>query len=89
MDRTSEDSQLCIYHSFSLSLAGGQPRERLEVLLAKASEKRSLLHVSLEWAKNSESPLLRLALLNARERTEKTLARCHAHGEWLEWLGNF
>ena len=88
MDRTSENSQLCVYHSFSLSLAGGQPRERLEVLLAKASEKRSLLHVSLEWAKNSESPLLRLALLNAREKTEKTLARCHAHGEWLEWLGN-
>jgi len=89
IDRTSEDSQLCIYHSFSLSLAGGQPRERLEVLLAKASKKRTLLHVSLEWAKNSESPLLSLARLNAGEETEKTLARSHAHGEWLEWLGNF
>jgi len=88
IDRASEDSQLCVYHSFSLSLAGGQPRERLEVLLAKASEKRTLFHVSLEWAKNSEFPLLSLALLNAGERTEKTLARCHAHGEWLEWLGN-
>jgi len=88
IDRASEDSQLCVYHSFSLSLAGGQPRERLEVLLAKVSEKRTLFHVSLEWAKNSEFPLLSLALLNAGEKTEKTLARCHAHGEWLEWLGN-
>jgi hypothetical protein len=88
IDRTPDDIQLCVYHSFSLSLAGGQPRERLELLLAKASEKRNLLHVSLEWAKNSEFPLLSLALLNAGEKTEKRLARCNAHGEWLEWLGN-
>jgi hypothetical protein len=83
------DSQLCVFHSFTLSLASGKPRERLEVMLAKASEKRNLFHVSLEWPKNSETPLLSLASLNNGQNTEeKVLARCNAHGEWLEWLSD-
>jgi hypothetical protein len=88
IDHIPDEFQVCIYHSFTLSLASGKPRERLEELLAKVSEGRNLLHVSLEWAKNSESPLLSLASLNRGEKTEKTLAKCNAHGEWLEWLGN-
>jgi len=86
IDKIPDDARLCIYHSFALSLAGGKPRERLELLLAKASAKRNLLHISLEWPKNSEFPLLSFASLNRGERTEKTLARCQAHGEWIEWL---
>ncbi len=81
-----DDSQLCIFHSFTLSLANGKPRERLELILAKASEKRHLFHISLEWPKKSETPLLSLASLSNGENTEKVLARCNAHGEWLEWL---
>jgi len=81
-----DDSQLCIFHSFTLSLANGKPRERLELILAKASEKRHLFHISLEWPKKSETPLLSLASLSNGESTEKVLARCNAHGEWLEWL---
>jgi len=84
--RVRDDSQLCIFHSFTLSLANGKPRERLELILAKASEKRHLFHISLEWPKKSETPLLSLASLSNGESTEKVLARCNAHGEWLEWL---
>ena len=86
IDKIPDDARLCIYHSFALSLAGGRPRERLELLLSKASAKRNLFHISLEWPKNSEFPLLSLASLNSGEKTEKTLARCQAHGEWIEWL---
>ncbi|TMI18188.1 DUF2332 domain-containing protein [Candidatus Bathyarchaeota archaeon] len=86
--RVRDDIQLCTFHSFTLSLASGKPRERLELMLAKASEKRHLFHVSFEWPKNSETPLLSLASLNNGENTEKVLARSNAHGEWLEWLGD-
>jgi hypothetical protein len=88
IERVQDDSQLCIFHSFTLSLASGKPRERLELMLAKASEKRDLFHISFEWPKNSESPLLSLASLTNGEITEKLLAKCNAHGEWLEWLGD-
>jgi hypothetical protein len=88
IERVRGDSELCIFHSFTLSLASGKPRERLNRLLAKASEKRSLFHVSLEWPRNSESPLLSLASLNEGEDNERILARCNPHGEWIEWLEN-
>jgi len=88
IDRVRDDAQLCIFHSFTLSLASGRPRERLELILAKASEKRHLFHISLEWPKKSETPLLSLASLSKGESTEKVLARCNAHGEWLEWLSD-
>jgi len=86
--RVRDDSQLCIFQSFTLSLANGKARERLELILAKASEKRHLFHISLEWPKKSETPLLSLASLSNGESTEKVLARCNAHGEWLEWLSD-
>jgi len=61
---------------------------KLELMLAKASETRDLFHISFEWPKNSEAPLLSLASLDNGESTEKVLARCNAHGEWLEWLSD-
>ena len=88
MGRVSNDLQLCVYHSFTLTLADGMPRERLALLLSKASEKRNGSHISFEWPRNSETPLLSFASLNSGEKTEKVLARCSAHGEWLEWVGN-
>jgi hypothetical protein len=57
-------------------------------MLAKASEGRNLFHISLEWPRNSETPLLSLASLNSGEVKERILARCNAHGEWIEWLEN-
>ena len=88
IERVQGDSQLCIFHSFTLSLAKEEPRERLERMLAKSSERRDLFHISLEWPRNSETPLLSLASLNSGEVKESILARCNAHGEWVEWLGN-
>jgi len=86
VDQVGSGFQLCVFHSFTLSLASGKPRERLESLLAKVSEKRNLFQISLEWAKSSETPLLLLAIFNRGAKTEKILAKSHAHGEWLEWL---
>ena len=88
IERVPDDSQLCIFHSFTLSLANAKPRERLEWMLKEASERRNLFHISFEWPKNSETPLLGLASLEGGRSAERVLARCNTHGEWLEWLSD-
>ncbi len=85
VDRVPEKALLCIYHSFTLTLASKEPREKLHSLLAKASEKRDLFLVWMEWPTESETPILGLVKFSNGVKTEKTLARCHSHGEWLEW----
>ncbi len=88
IDKTPDKASLCIYHSFTLTLASGEPREKLHSLLTTASKKRDLFLVSIEWAANSETPLLGLAKFSKSTMTEKILARCHSHGEWLEWMSD-
>jgi len=88
IDKTPDKASLCIYHSFTLTLASGEPREKLHSLLTTASKKRDLFLVSIEWAANSETPLLGLAKFSKDTTTEKILARCHSHGEWLEWMSD-
>jgi len=86
IDEIGRDAQVCVYQSFTLSLAGGEARERLDALLNMLSSTRRLFHVSLEWAKEFETPLLHLSRFDKGSRTDDTLAKSHAHGEWLEWL---
>ena len=88
IDEVLDKASLCIYHSFTLTLASGEPREKLHSLLTKASKKRDLFLVWLEWATNSETPLLGLANFSKGIKKEKILARCHPHGEWLEWVND-
>lgn len=88
IDKVPDKAPLCIYHSFTLTLASGKPREKLHSLLTNASTKRDLFLVWIEWATDSETPLLGLAKFRKGIKTETILARCHSHGEWLEWLNN-
>lgn len=79
-------SSLCIYHSFTLTLARKETREKLHSLLTNASKKRDIFSVSIEWDADSEIPLLGLAKFSRGVKTETVLGRCQSHGEWLEWL---
>jgi len=88
IDKVPEKAPLCIYHSFTLTLASREPREKLHSLLAKASKGRVLFLVWIEWPADSETPLLGLAKFSDGVKTEKILARCHSHGEWLEWMND-
>ena len=88
IDKIPEKAPLCIYHSFTLTLANREPREKLHSLLTKASKKRDLFLVWIEWPTESETPLLGLAKFTNTIKTEKILARCHSHGEWLEWMSD-
>lgn len=86
LDRAQNNSQLCIYHSFTLSLANDENRKKLESILSRASINKDLFLVSLEWPGNAETPLLELTRFSHEKKSEKVLARSQAHGEWLEWL---
>jgi len=88
IDKTPDKASLCIYHSFTLTLASGEPREKLHSLLTTASKKRDLFLVSIEWAADSETPILGLAKFSKGNMTERILARCHSHGEWLECMSD-
>ncbi|TMI07763.1 DUF2332 domain-containing protein [Candidatus Bathyarchaeota archaeon] len=88
IDKVPGKAPLCIYHSFTLTLVSKEPREKLHSLLTTASKKRDLFLVSMEWAANSVTPLLGLAKFSYSVRTERILARCHSHGEWLEWMND-
>ena len=83
------DLQLCVYHSFTLSLASKEPRDRLESILAQSSEKRNIYWISFEWAKDQETPLLELVRFEHTVKKERKLARAQPHGEWLEWIERF
>ena len=84
--QTEDTAELCVYHSFTLSLATKPQRERLESILAPASENRRLHWISFEWPKDAETPILELTRFEKRVKTERKLARAQPHGEWLEWL---
>ncbi len=87
ISKTRTDTQLCIYHSFTLSLASEDNRAKLKSVLDRASQNRRLFLVSLEWARDKESPLVELASFHRGVETRRILAKSQAHGEWLEWLG--
>ncbi len=86
IDRVPKDTPLCLYHSFTITFAGGEPREKLLSLLTQASWKRDLFLVWMEWSRDWETPHLGLVLFKKGVKTERILAHCHPHGEWLEWL---
>jgi hypothetical protein len=79
---------LCIYHSFTLTFGDKGQQAKLHQLLSNASKNRELFLVWIEWPVDSKTPLLGLVKFDHGTKHPKMLARCHSHGEWLEWLEN-
>jgi hypothetical protein len=73
--------RLCVYHSSVLYQFTVEQRERLAVLLAKASAERPLWHVSAEY----EEGLRLVSYRGGIQRKERKLAEFDAHGRWLRW----
>jgi len=83
--KVPEREPLCIYHSFTLTFANKEQQERLHRLLTNAAKVRALFLVWLEWPTESDTPILGLEKFIDGVKEEKILARCHSHGEWLQW----
>ena len=77
----------CVYHAFTRNQFDRATRGRFEFALARIATTRPLYHVALEWESDT-APLLRLTSRVDGAVQETLLARCDAHGAWLDWLAD-
>ncbi len=80
------DTALCVFHSLVIYQFSAEQRERLTTLLLDASMRRSIFHISFEKHRGAEDPKLHLLSYVQGVQTQHLLAKCSAHGRWLEWL---
>jgi hypothetical protein len=78
------DAATCVYHSFVTYQFSDQQRTALDDLLVAASLRRRMWRLSWEGTLSGEAPLL-LHHYRDGERSTRLLARCQAHGAWMEW----
>ena len=75
----------CVFHSYTVNQFPPEARERFTAILGDLGRRRDhLFDVSLEWL-HTEHPALELAAWENGVETRTPLARCDAHGGWLEW----
>lgn len=75
----------CVFACFTLNQFEPGARNAFFRLLAEQSRGRPLYFLSLEYI-GSNVPLLRLhTFQDGTAGPEEVLARCQAHGNWLEW----
>jgi hypothetical protein len=78
-----KDNTLCIFRTFT-PLAP-QSRERIAEMCAQYGARRDLFLLSTTGGRSIDSELQLVSFING-VRTGRILARCHNHGQWLEWL---
>ncbi len=84
--RAAAETTLCVFHSVTIYQFSHEQRERLTALLLEVSTRRPVFRISLERPAASADHQLRLFSYVQGSTTEQLLARCSAHGRWLEWL---
>ena len=81
----SVELPICIFHSFLLPQLSQTKREMLEFKIAQIAKGRDLLYVKLEES-NSETILTIELFRGGVPIFLKSIAKCHPHGYWLQWL---
>ena len=94
----SGDAALIVYHTHTVNQFSAEARQRLDEMLSQEGSRRDLYWISSEYRASprrwltddtgSVRPTLRLVSFEDGIRQERTLARCHHHGRWMEWLGD-
>lgn len=83
-----QNMAICVMHSFTLNQFSAEARNAFENLLCELSNQRDIWRISLEWL-GTESPQMNLDHYSTGKLAQrKTLAICHQHGEWINWLQN-
>lgn len=83
--RIPGDRPVCIYHTYVIYQFSDGMREALDNLLIAASLGRPLFRLGIEGTLKGENQMT-VGLYRDGVREVRTLARCHPHGAWLEWL---
>ena len=81
----AEGEALCVVHSFTLNQFSPEARLALDRALRDIAAKRAVLRLGLEWERRS-APVLSLTQYSGSGIARRDLARCDAHGAWVEWL---
>jgi hypothetical protein len=76
---------LCVVHSFTLNQFASEARLALDRALRDIATERAVLRLGLEWEHRS-APVLSLTQYSGSGTGRRDLARCDAHGAWVEWL---
>ena len=85
LERVPKDGALCIIRTFTK--LSPKAREQLSSLIAHHGGKRDLYLVATTGKGGlGDQSALELVSYTNGVRTEKLLAYCENHGEWLEWL---
>lgn len=81
----ADGEALCVVHSFTLNQFSSEARLTLDRTLSDAAAKRDVVRLGLEWERR-DAPVLSLTLYGGSGAKRRDLARCDAHGSWVEWL---
>jgi hypothetical protein len=78
------EATLCVFHTFVLYQLTPAARERLAALLEEQAARRDLCSIEVDGGHSGAS--LQLSAFESGQRRRLTLAACHPHGRWLQWL---
>ena len=81
----ADGEALCVVHSFTLNQFTSEARLAFDRALRDIAAKRTVLRLGLEWERHS-APVLSLTQYSGSAIGRRDLARCDAHGAWVEWL---
>ncbi len=94
LDSISPDATAVVYHTHTANQFSPDARARFTTVLAEYAEHRSLYRVAIEWSgfwpslegRTEDGVYLGVTSFAGGVVTNQLLARCDAHGRWLEWL---
>jgi hypothetical protein len=79
-----QNTAICIYHSFTLNQFSPEMREQLYAIIAENARQNPVYLLGME-SRKGQHPRITLDTFYNTTRQQQTLARCNAHGAWLEW----
>jgi hypothetical protein len=79
------EATLCLYHTYTLNQFSPDQRGRFAALVEAHASVRDLFLISIE-GQCGDHALLDLTAYRYGKKYALPLARCSAHGDWLEWL---
>lgn len=77
---------VCVFHSFAVVQFAQEQRAAFEAALSGLSRHRPIFRLGLEWDSAAEEPRLHLHRYADGQAHVELLARCDAHGAWVERL---
>ena len=84
MSTVSQQTTLCIFHSFTINQISPEAREQLSELIAECAQSLDIVRISIEWLSGAHSQIEFVSYEDGIKR-EALLGYCDAHGRWLEW----